>query len=156
MQFHHLKSAAFKWLGVFIAGITLFSFVSPSGGDRYEVYLNKKLIFQEFVHSGNAVKSFQLERNNSSAEIDIVYNHCGQPGKNRVVKVTDAENHVLKQWNFGNGKDPNAQMNFQVKDLPLADKNNAAGKLHIYYASEQLPKGKHLATIILVDNNSRP
>ena len=156
MQSHHFKSASFKWIGIVIAGISLFSFASPSGGDRYEVYLNKKLVFQEFVHLGNAVKSFQLERNNLSAEIDIVYNHCGQAGKNRVIKVTDASNHVLKQWNFGNGKDPDAQMNFQVKEVTLADKNISTGKLNIYYASEQLPKGKHLATIILVDNNTRP
>ena len=152
------KSAAFTWMVIIIAGITLFSFSSPSGGDRFEVYLNKKLIFQEFVHlsENKKVKTFQLNRNNLSGQIDVVYSHCGQAGKNRSIKITNSENQVVREWNFGNGKDHNATMNFQVKDLLLAEKAKSAEQLNLYYASEQIPNGKLLASITLVNNNATP
>jgi len=156
MQLQQIKRSTITRLSILLAGLVLFSFTSPRGGDRYEVYLNKKLIFQEFVSLANNPKSFQLDRNNYSGEIDVVYSHCGEAGKNRIIKITDTDNKVLKQWTFGNGKDHKSAMNFQVKEMLLAQKDSPVGKLNLYYMSDQLPKGKLLTSIVLVDRNAAP
>ena len=64
MQFHHVKRTVFTWLAIVFAAVIVFAFTSPRGADRYEVYLNKKLLFQAFVGTGSTDKSFQLDRNN--------------------------------------------------------------------------------------------
>ena len=156
MQLQEIKRSIPGRLAMLLAGVVLISFMSPRGGDHYQVYLNKKLVFQEFVSLSSTAKSFQLDRNNYTGEIDVVYSHCGEAGKNRVIKITDAENNLLKQWTFGNGKDHKAAMNFQVKEMLLAQKNNPVNKLNLYYSSEQLPKGKLLTSIVLVDRNAAP
>ena len=156
MQLQQIKRSTLTRLTILLAGVALISFVSPRGGDHYQVYLNKKLIFQEFVSLSTSAKSFQLDRNNYSGEIDVVYSHCGEAGKNRIIKITDADNNLLKQWTFGNGKDHKSAMNFQVKEMLLAQKNNPVNKLHLYYLSDQLPKGKLLTSIVLVDRNAAP
>ena len=156
MQLQQIKRSSISRLAIMLAGVVLVSFISPRGGDHYQVYLNKKLIFQEYVSLSSSVKSFQLERNNYSGEIDVVYSHCGEAGKNRIIKITDTENNLLKQWTFGNGKDHKSAMNFQVKEMLLAQKNNPVNKLNLYYSSDQLPKGKLLTSIVLVDRNAAP
>ena len=156
MQLQQIKRSSISRLAIMLAGVVLVSFISPRGGDHYQVYLNKKLIFQEYVSLSSSVKSFQLERNNYSGEIDVVYSHCGEAGKNRIIKITDTENNLLKQWTFGNGKDHKSAMNFQVKEMLLAQKNNPVNKPNLYYSSDQLPKGKLLTSIVLVDRNAAP
>ena len=123
MQLQQIKRSSISRLAIMLAGVVLVSFISPRGGDHYQVYLNKKLIFQEYVSLSSSVKSFQLERNNYSGEIDVVYSHCGEAGKNRIIKITDTENNLLKQWTFGNGKDHKSAMNFQVKEMLLSKRD---------------------------------
>lgn len=157
MAIQLLKSSAFRWLFILAGVISLSSFHYPMGGDRFEIYLNKKLVFQQFVHDASASeKTFQIDRNSYNAEIDVVYSHCGVAGKNRVVTFTDGENHVLKQWKFGDGESDKATMTCSLKEILLAQKNNSLAKMKIYYSSEQLPKQKLLATVILADHQSTP
>ena len=156
MQLQQIKRSTLSLLSMLLTGVVLLSFVTPRGGDHYQVYLNKKLIFQEYVTLGNHARSVQVDRDNYNGEIDVVYSHCGEAGKSRVIKITDTENNVLKQWSFGNGKDHKAAMNFKVKEILLAQKDNPVNKLNVYYTSEQLPKGKLLTSIVLVDRNTTP
>jgi hypothetical protein len=97
-----------------------------------------------------------LDRNNATGEIDVVYSHCGAAGKDRIIKITDGQDHLLKQWSFGTGKDDKAAMNIKVKEVLLAQQKKPVNKLHLYYISEQLPKGRLLTSIMLVDHNTAP
>jgi hypothetical protein len=156
MQHAHFRPAV-KFFVLLFAAISLVSFTSPAGGDVFEIYLNKKLVFQQFVNAASpTVKSFQLDKSNYNASIDVVYNHCGHAGISRVIKITDAKDHVLKQFSFGTGKDSKSAMSFVVKDIMLAQKDKDIDKLNIYYSSEQLPKGMLLAAVVLVDHNAKP
>src|SRR5829696_6299650 len=107
----HFKTTAIKLLVMVFGTTSLISFSSPTGRDRFEIYLNKKLVFQQFVsQEASSPRTFQLDRNNYSGEIDVVYSHCGAAGKDRNIKITDSKNHLIKEWRFGDGKDDKAAM----------------------------------------------
>ena len=128
---------------------SLFSFSSGMGGDSYEIYLNKKLLLQQFVSQSSGVKTLQLNQKDYNGQIDIYYSHCGQTGKARNITIKDGQNQVLKEWHFSDGD--NTAMSCKVKDiLNLQEKNN---KLNLFYSSQLLPKGRLLASIVIVNDN---
>jgi hypothetical protein len=129
----------------------LFSFSSNMGGDHFEIFLNKKLVFREFVHMAKGIKSLELDKANPNATLDIYYGHCGQAGKSRSIIIKDAKDHVLKQMNFS---DANKYMTCKVKDLISLQKKNNSNKIQLYYSSKELPKGKLLAAINLTNTNT--
>ena len=130
----------------------LVSFSTGLGGDHFEIFLNKKLVFREFVHMAKGVKSFELDQSNPDATLDIYYGHCGQTGKSRSITIKDAQDHVLKQFNFSDAT--SKYMSCKVKDLTHLQKKNSSSKFHLYYSSKELPQGKMLAAISLTHANT--
>ena len=53
-------------------------------------------------------------------------------------------------------KKSTSSMNIQVKEMLLAQKGSPVDKLNLYYMSDQLPKGRLLTSIVLVDRNAAP
>src|SRR5689334_7640748 len=104
MQVQQFRITA-VWLLILIGAASIISFTSPSGADSYQVYLNNKLVIQEYVTTTSGPKSLQLDKNDYNGEIEAAYNHCGTPGRNRKITITDLSNHVLNEWKFGDGKD---------------------------------------------------
>jgi hypothetical protein len=145
------KFSGIKLLALLVICAGLFSFSSNMGGDHFEIFLNKKLVFREFVHMAKGVKSFELDQTNPNATLDIYYGHCGQTGKSRSIIIKDAQDHVLKQFNFSDATGSNKYMTCKVKDLISLQKKNSSNKLHLYYSSKELPKGKLLAAINLTN-----
>ncbi len=149
-----LNQASIKMLLMGIVTATLFAFSAHKGGDHYEIYMNKKLILREYVHNSNGVKNFELDSKDYNGQLAIYYSHCGKLGKVRSIAITNAENKVLKQWQFEDAAS-NVFMICKVKDIMELQKNN--NKLNLYYSSKELPKGKLLASITLRnDNNVMP
>jgi hypothetical protein len=68
---------------------TFFSNKNNFGGEGFEIYLNNKLVLQQFGKDINTVKSLQLDQSVSNGQLAIRYFHCGQPGKSRVVTIKD-------------------------------------------------------------------
>lgn len=137
--------------------IVLFSFKAAEaifGGEGFEVYLNNKLILQQYGKEINTVKTVQLDQSASSGELAIRYYHCGQPGKARVVTIKDDQNVVLKQWKFGDAKDASAKVCCNVKDILALPKLKTGKKVNLYYSSEQLPNGRLLAVLTAVNKNN--
>jgi len=129
-----------------IFSLSLFSFISPAGGEGFEIYLNNKLVLQKFGNDMDKVQTISLDESSLNGELSVKYHHCGRVGKNRVLTIKDADNKTLKEWKFGDVSQPSASMKCGVKEIySLKLKNNA--KLHLYYASSELPKGRMLATI---------
>jgi len=127
------------------AALASFTLPSPMGGETFEIYVDKKLVLRHFVSVSKEPQSFQLTRENGNAQVDIYYNHCGELGKARHLTLRNAQNKVVKQWNFsGNEK----FMSFHAKDLVDAVEGNE--KLSLYYSAEQLPKGRFLASVIVL------
>lgn len=138
-----------------VFSLSLFSFIKPSGGDSFEIYLNNSLIVQQYVVQMKSVKKVSLNQSDYNGEIEIVYSHCGQTGKERKVMIKDAQNRILKQWSFADVSGAgNKTMNCKAKEIMELQKNNNGGSLSLYYSSKELPGGKLLADIVVVKNST--
>lgn len=125
------------------AGFTLLSFTTRWGGDSFTIHLNDKLIVSQFVYGEKSVKAIKLNKTNINDELRIRYSHCGVIGKSRTITIKDQHGKTLKQWNFS---DKQSNMICKVKDIPGLGKEDIS--LRIFYASEEMPKGHVLASII--------
>jgi len=128
---------------------TLFSFSGKKGGEGFEIFLNSKLVLQQFGSKMDDVKSIELDNRFSNDQLVIKYYHCGQAGKNRSITIRDAQNKILKEWKFADVSTAGlsvseASMACKVKDILSLH----AGKLNLYYTSAQLPKGRLLAMLV--------
>ena len=131
----------------------LFSFTKPAGGDSFEIYLNNKLLLQQYVVMMKSVKTISLDQSNYNGEIEIVYSHCGQTGKERKVMIRDDQNKLLKQWSFSDVSGSGSKlMSCKTKEIMDLQKTNSSGSLSLYYASKELPAGRLLATISVSKN----
>ena len=137
-------------LTVLIALSAVFSSFSTSknnfGGEGFEVYLNDKLILQQYGKDMDVVRNVQLDQSASYGQLAIRYHHCGRPGKSRVVSIKDEQNVVLKEWKFGDAKDAAARVSCNMKDILTLPKIKEGKKLSLFYAASEMPNGRLLAT----------
>ena len=118
-----IKSTWIRTALVLFASVALFSFGRTKGGEGFEIYLNSKLLVQQFGKDVNTVKTIQLEQASANDELSIRYYHCGQAGKNRTVTIKDEQNKTLKEWHFADGPAARAEMTCKVKDLKFLNHN---------------------------------
>jgi hypothetical protein len=132
----------------------LFSFSSGTGGEGFEIYLNNKLLLQQYGSQMDAVKSLQLDQSSYNDQLTIRYHHCGKVGKNRSITIRDGGNKILKEWHFADVAGTDAAMSCKVKDILGLKKGNGKITLNLYYTSSELPKGRMLASVVLVSQNT--
>jgi hypothetical protein len=142
------KTKAAKKLAGLIFCATLFSFSSGSGGEGFEIYLNNKVVLQQFGSNMNTVKTLKLDQAAANDEIAVRYHHCGRVGKNRIITIKDEQDKVLKQWKFSDASDAANRMTCKVKDI-MGLKNSKGATLKLYYSSSELPKERQLVSISL-------
>ena len=130
-----------------ILSIALFSFSSPTGGDVFQIYLNNKMVLQEFVHNSKGVKSLNLDNASLNDQISVHYSHCGTIGKSRHIALKNDDGKVLKQWNFADADGKIAGMTISVKDVVNVQKANGGNSVELFYSAKELPNGKQLASI---------
>lgn len=128
---------------------TLLSFTN-FGGEGFEIYLNNRVVIQQFGSPTNSVKSLTLNQNSANDQLTVKYYHCGRVGKNRTITIKDAQNHSLKEWRFADAT--TAAMLCNVKDILSLNKENES-TFKVYYASSELPGGRLLATIVVEKNS---
>lgn len=134
----------------------LFPANNNFGGEGFEVYLNNKLVLQQYGEKMNTVSTLELDQRASNGQLAIRYYHCGRPGKSRVVTIRDEQNVVLKEWRFGDAKDASARVSCDVKEIFALPKFKAGKKLNLYYAATELPNGRLLATLTTAKNVAQP
>ena len=130
----------------------LFSFSTTKnnfGGEGFEVYLNDKLVLQQYGKEMDQIKNLQLDQSASNGQLAIRYYHCGRPGKSRIVSIKDEQNVVLKEWKFASAK-----VSCSVKDIVTLPKIKAGKKVNLYYAASELPNGRLLATLTSVNKSA--
>ena len=130
------------------AALSLFTFNAKAGGDSYEIYLNNKLILKQYVTEPLNLKSLQLDKANSNDRLVIFYSHCGQTGKGRSIAIKDEKGKILKEWKFANSTGSKSMI-IPVKEILQLEKNNTNGRLRLYYAAQQMPKGLMLTALDL-------
>jgi hypothetical protein len=140
------KTKAIKMLPVVGICAMLFSFSSPWGGEGFQIFLNNKVVLQQFGNDMNSVKTLNLHQASPNDEISVRYHHCGKIGKNRIITIKDEQDKVLKQWKFSNSSEVLDPMTCKVKDI-LGLKNGKSSTLKLYYSSSELVKERQLASI---------
>lgn len=143
-----MKRSLFQSGWVFIPVLSLlcilcFSFVLP-GGDHFEVYVNNKMIHQQFEYKKEKVNTLNLVGLRAQDKVGIYYSHCGNTGKGRSITLRNGDNKVLKTWTFADATGKSV-MHLEGKDILGLQKSSP--KLKIYYASRELPNGKLIAAI---------
>jgi hypothetical protein len=147
------KAKAIKRLaGVALCAI-LFSFSTGSGGgEGFEIYLNSKLVLQQYGNDMNVVKTLNLDKAADNDQLSVRYHHCGRVGKSRTITIKDAQDKVLKEWKFTDVPDVASRMTCKVKDI-LGLRKGKDNTLKLYYSSSELPKGRLLTSIIAETKN---
>lgn len=144
MQSRNQRRMVVAVISMMVSSLTFLSFLP--GGDHYEVYLNKKLVFTQIVSQPGSIKSLALDQRNINDQVDVYYSHCGKLGTNRTIAVKDGKN-VLKQWRFSD--EAGKFMSVGAKEILAFQSKSSDRRLNLYYSSEQMPDGKLLASIVL-------
>ena len=74
---------------------TLSSFSGTWGGDSYRIYVNGKLVMEEYVYNQKSVKNIQLNQQAVNDQVSVYYSHCGKVGSERKLTIRDGNDKVL-------------------------------------------------------------
>jgi hypothetical protein len=148
-----MKTKIFSALAIAFCA-ALFSFSPKPGGEGFEIYLDNKLVLQQFGKDMNQVKAISIDPSHSKAQLSVKYYHCGQAGKNRTLVIKNADNKVLKQWSFENTAKNSGAMCCGVREILDLQKVNS-NKLYLYYSSTEMAKERLLVTISRSDKDKR-
>lgn len=141
-----MKATFFSLLALVVLSAAILSFSPKPGGEGFEIYLNTKLLVQQYGNKMNDVKSITLDQSSYNGQLEVKYFHCGHPGKNRIIEIKNGENSVVKKWIYGDAARPDAAMACRIKELFALQKSNT-GSLNLFYSATELPKGRLLAKI---------
>lgn len=136
-----------------LAFATLFSLLSgftPNLGlDSFEVYLNDKLVLQQYVNQPESQRQLELEGALPEDQLQITYRHCTTKGSgsDRVIQLKDQKGEVLKAWHFDNDPASNTVMSLSVGGLLKLAKAYPDARLRLYYTAKELPEGMLLAAL---------
>lgn len=148
------KKKLFSMAFLLLIATFVVSFVSPAGGEGYEIYIDNKLVLQQFGQQAKQVKNLQLNSAQIKSELKVKFYHCGMAGKSRTLELKSPDQKVLRQWQFANEEGKNFAISVPVKEIAELQEKSGAGTLHLFYASKEVPQGRFLAGIIITDNAS--
>jgi hypothetical protein len=143
--------AFLKIFTLMILCFTAFSFTTKLGLDRYEIYLNNKLVLQQSVNQPVNLRVLPLARAKAGDELRITYRHCHSPesGTGRSITLKDEEGNTLKTWTFADVTGSDVSMVIAVKELLQLEKNSTHHPLSLHYTARELSKGETLAFLRL-------
>ena len=91
-----MKAKQFLTMALLVAASSLnYSFVTPMGGEGFEIYLDNKLVLQQFNQEMKEKKNIQLTAAHSKSELKVKYYHCGMAGKSRTLELKNADQKTL-------------------------------------------------------------
>ena len=126
------------------AGLSQGFSVKP-GGDFYRIFLNDKLVVEQFLTEPKGVPPLLLSASKGNDQLFIHFSHCGVSGKDRTISLTDEKGKTVKVWKFANSKST-------VMQLPVKEIVTASGKMvtgTIYYSSREKPSSQLLTRLDL-------
>ena len=147
----YFKSKLIRQFALIALPLISCTYESFAGGDHFAIYLNKKLVAEQFVARATSVLNLQLNKANYNDEITVYYSHCGVVGKGRSIMLKNDKGNLLKEWKFNDAKNAGA-MTIPAKEI--LDLKKSYGTLNLYYAAEELPKGRMLAAVNFTNKNT--
>jgi hypothetical protein len=142
--------ALFVLITLSTISFTTSGFTNRFGLDKYEIYLNNKLVLKQYLNQPLNLRVLQLDKIKESDQLQIVYCHCMRdngPGTGRSITLKDERGNALHKWVFADASGGDLKMTIAVKDLLQLEKKNASHQLSLYYASQELEKGEMLSVI---------
>ena len=139
-----------KAVALAIICITVLSIQAKAGGDYFKVYLNNKLIHEQYMTQPFSLKLLQLDKANINDQLVFHYSHCGKIGNGRKVTVKDAKGNVIKEWKFEDVSGKHSGMIIPVKELLQLKQDD----LQFVYTAKELPKGQLMASIRVTDKST--
>ena len=131
----------------------LFSFAPLPGAHNYQVYLDGKLVIEQYADSRTLVPSLPIDPQADSKELSIRYSECGRTVNERALSIKDDGGKILKEWKFeGASKGLENPMSIKVKEL-VALKQKNSNSLKLYYSSREFPAGQQVASLKLGKDN---
>lgn len=131
----------------------LFAFSEGTGVDSFTIYLNEKLMLQQYATPEAKVKKLFLANGDANDVLRIHYNHCGKTGTKRSVALHDGEKEVIKTWHFADDSAPVMQV--KLKEVLTALRTNAEERdITLVYSSVEIPKGKALVALVATGQKS--
>ncbi|WP_300600442.1 hypothetical protein [Niabella sp.] len=138
-----------KLFTLVVCCFTVLSFTTKLGLDRYEIYLNNKLLLQQSVNQPLSLRKLQLSKAGDNDQLRIYYRHCHAPntGTNRSISIKDEAGRLLKKWSFANVTGPDQGMVIPVKELLQLERAHKQQDLSLYYAAHELSGEETLAAL---------
>ena len=146
------KIIRFSWLNALIGVAlctTLFSFSRMTGTHSFQVYLDDKLMIDQYVNSKMIAPALQLNPTENHNQLIVKYNECGKTVTGRTLSIRSQEGKVLKDWHFeGESTGYEESMVCNVKEI-TALKQKESNTLKLYYSSKEFPEGQQIANLTI-------
>ena len=126
------------------------SFTNRFGLDKFEIYLNNKLLQKQYVNQPLNLRVLQLDKAKESDQLQIIYSHCMRdngPGTGRSISVKDENGTTLHKWVFTDATGADLKMTIAVKDLLQLEKKNTDHQLSLYYNAKESERVELLAMV---------
>lgn len=142
---------------VFLVAVSSFvySFVTPAGGEGFEIYIDNKMVLQQFNQEMKELKTIQLTAAQSKSMLQVKYYHCGMAGKSRILELKNADQKTIRRWEFDNSEGKNFAITVAVKEILDSQQKTSDGAIYLYYSSKEAPQGRLLAGIV-PSSNKKP
>ncbi len=121
-----------------LTGVLAFATLRAGGGaDSFKVYLNNKLIHEQWVGQKISLDQLPLDESNLNDKLTFHYSHCGKIGTDRKLIVKDADGKTIREWKFANAEGKQSGMVVPVKELLQVRQQNVS----FFIPHQNCPKG---------------
>lgn len=143
-KFLSQKKQVMKRLLILLPLALTFSFAKAPGGDRYRIYVDDKMLVEEYVggKQQETEHPLTLAKPAANGRLIVYYSHCGAVGQNRSIRLKDRSGNTLKEWKFADDQYFNMA-------IPLQELTQALGKAtaSLQYSAHQLDGARILASV---------
>ncbi|MBI1768076.1 MAG: hypothetical protein HY015_10075 [Bacteroidetes bacterium] len=149
------KITSFSWVNALV-GVTLcailFAFSPVPGAHSVQVYLDSKLVLDQYVNFKSDAPKLTLDPAEKYSQLIVKYSECGRTVTGRALTLKDDHNKVLKDWRYdGASTGYSESMSCSVKDI-IALKQKGSNMLKLYYSSKEFPEGHQIAYLVITGN----
>src|SRR5882672_6567642 len=115
------KIISFSWVNALVGvalGATLLSFSILPGAHSVQVYLDSKLVLDQYINFKSDAPKLTLDPTEKYSQLIVKYNECGRTVTGRALTLKDDHNKVLKDWRYeGASTGYSESMSCAVKDI---------------------------------------
>ena len=151
------KIISFSWANILVGVAlcaTLFSFSMLPGAHGVQIYLDSKLVIDQYINFKSDAPKLTLDPAEKYSQLIVKYNECGRTVTGRVLTLKDEHNKVLKDWRYeGSSTGYSESMSCSVKDI-IALKQKGSNTLKLFYSSKEFSEGHQIAYLVISGNTA--